>query len=50
VTETTQTVSAFGKKVKKKDTAASGMMALGIVGILACVGAIASVLMFMGGQ
>ncbi|MGI8601579.1 MAG: hypothetical protein ACR2OZ_01130 [Verrucomicrobiales bacterium] len=45
--ETTQPVAAFGKKVKKKDSGASGIMTLGIIGIAACVGAIVSVLMFL---
>jgi hypothetical protein len=49
VSETTQPVSAFGRKVKKKDPGASALMALGIAGIVACVIAIALVFTSMGG-
>jgi hypothetical protein len=49
VSETTQPVSAFGRKVKKKDPGASALMALGIAGIIACVIAIALVFTSMGG-
>jgi hypothetical protein len=49
VSETTQPVSAFGRKVKKKDPGANALMALGIAGIVACVIAIALVFTSMGG-
>jgi len=47
VSPTTQSVPAFGRKVKKKDSGAGGIMALGIAGIIACVLAAAMVLMNM---
>ena len=49
VSETTQPVSAFGRKVKKKDPGANALMTLGIVGIVACLIAIALVFTNMGG-
>ncbi len=49
VSENTQSVSAFGKKVKKKDSGAGGVMTLGIIGIVAVVGALLAVVANMAG-
>jgi hypothetical protein len=47
VSETNQSEVAFGRKVKTKDSSAGGLLTLGIAGIVACLVAIAMVLMNM---
>jgi hypothetical protein len=47
VSETNQSEVAFGRKAKTKDSSAGGLLTLGIAGIVACLAAIAMVLMNM---